>query len=103
MIMKPKIRSRIINTILFTIPLWLPFVYLYAVSLEHKATFNGPLNELAGTMLFLTPAIGTIPVFTTNQHHFLLKLLAALTYYCIGLFIAGIIGWGVCMEMNLCH
>lgn len=94
------------NTLLFTIPLWAPFVYVGLWWLEVKLTKSAsPVlgSEFGNLIFFLLPGIWAlaIPVITR------IPTIAAVIFfpflYVFGIFVIGVLGWATCGELHLCH
>lgn len=101
--MENKKKYQVWMGVLFTIPLWLPIVYLTLSWVELKFMSRGPLNELGAFALFIAPVIGGIPIFFVSGLPTILRPIIFIFYYGLGLFVAGFIGWGLCMELNICR
>ncbi len=99
----PEKTNKIGKAILLSTPIWLPFVYSVGVWLELKTTHNGPLNQLAIYALFGAPVFGGLPILFSSQTPVLGKIILFPLYYFIGVFVAGFLGWGLCMEMRTCN
>ena len=101
--MNSKNDPSIMNGVLLAIPIWFPLFYSVAFWIELKFTKHGLFNELGAFALFAAPLVGGLPILTSTTNPVWVKLLLFPIYYLIGVFVAGVIGWGLCMEMHTCH
>ncbi len=94
------------KTLLLTMPLWVPFVYVGLWWLEVKFTNStSPVlgSEFGNIIFFLVPGIWSVAMLMDTRTPIIGAVLIFPFLYVFGIFVIGVLGWATCGELHLCR